>query len=55
MSESGSFDWDDWFDPEAIETERLDADIEMYELEHGDYGGVEDGFGNIISDADPGL
>lgn len=54
-SMSESFDWNEWFDPEAIESERFDADLEMDELEHGDYGGVDDGFGNIISDADPGL
>lgn len=62
-----SFDWDSWFDPEAVETERLDADLYMRDLgelavEHelddyyeGDIAGVLDGMGNVTSDADPGL
>jgi hypothetical protein len=64
---SPEWSWDEWFDPEAVETERMDADLYMRELgelavEHelddyyeGDLGGVLDGMGNVTSDADPGL
>jgi hypothetical protein len=30
-------------------------DCECWRLDTGDYGGAEDGFGHVISDADPGL
>lgn len=82
MSSYESFDWNEWWDSEALETERLDADMYLQELEEaarqdaadkaaallmvelapdlddyyeGDLGGVIDGFGHVISDADPGL
>lgn len=58
MSTYESNFWHEWWDEEALETERLESDIEQYELEHPeeteDYGGAYDGFG-VISDSDPGL
>jgi hypothetical protein len=59
VSSYESFDWGEWFDDEAMSTESLDVDLYLRELGElaveGDYGGVEDGFGHISSDADPGL
>lgn len=44
--------WDDLFDDEN----QLDRDeVVRYLDERDDYGGAEDGFGNVVSDADPGL
>lgn len=53
--------WHQWFDDEALQGERLDADLvqqllgQMAMEDTVAYGGVEDGMGNISSDADPGL
>ncbi len=51
--------WHEWFDYEALEGEQFDSDLYLKMLGEaaieGDYGGAEDGLGNISSDADPGL
>lgn len=52
----GDFDWDEYFDEEAMYYESIDVDMYLGELAmQGDVGGVEDGMGSVISDADPGL